>query len=59
MKNSGMFSCNFISNKMNVNLNMLSVLMLHWISRQINRTDIIIIHYSSLPSGERSPCKIF
>jgi hypothetical protein len=39
--------CDLLSNKVEVNLNMLRPLMLHGVTGEINRTDIIAIDQSS------------
>lgn len=49
MKNTNMTNHNLFLNKMNIHLNMFDVLVLNWVIRKIDCTDIVTIHKSSLP----------
>jgi hypothetical protein len=48
MKNPSMTKGNFLSNKVEINLNMLCSLMLHWVARDIYDTDVITINHGGL-----------
>jgi hypothetical protein len=43
MKNSNVTEGNLLSNKIDVDLNMLRPLMLHWIAGEIYSTNVVII----------------
>jgi hypothetical protein len=43
MKDPSMAECNFLSNKVEIDLYMLRPLMLHWIAGEIHCTDVITI----------------
>ena len=45
MKNSSMTEGNFLSNKVEINLNMFCSLMLHWVAGEIYGTDVITIDH--------------
>jgi hypothetical protein len=51
MKNSNVTEGNLLSNKMEVDLNMLHPLMLHRIAREIDSTDVVTIDQSSTVRG--------
>jgi hypothetical protein len=46
MKDPSMAECNFLSNKVEIDLYMLRLLMLHWMAREIHCTDVITIDQS-------------
>jgi len=46
MKDPSMTECNFLSNKMEIDLYMFRSLMLHWIAGEIYCTDVITIDQS-------------
>jgi hypothetical protein len=43
MEDPDMTKCDFLSNKVEIDLNMLRLLMLHWVAAEIYCTDVIII----------------
>jgi hypothetical protein len=51
MKNSNVTEGNLLSNKMEVDLNMLRPLMLHRIAGEIDSTDVVTIDQSSTVRG--------
>jgi hypothetical protein len=51
MKNSNVTEGNLLSNKVEIDLNVLRPLMLHWITGEIDSTDIIAIDQSSTARG--------
>jgi len=47
MKDACLATSDLFSNKVNVHLNVFSALMMYWITRKVNGTNIITIHQSS------------
>jgi hypothetical protein len=45
MKNPSMTKGNLLPNKVEINLNMLRSLMLHWVAGEIHSTDVITIDH--------------
>jgi hypothetical protein len=52
MKDACLSTNDLFPNKVNVYLNMFSVLMMYWIARKVDATNIITVHQSSLRECE-------